>query len=225
MIRARVRRMIRATIKSASLPLLLIPVLWLPAESSHAATVEAPFTLELGLHQSNAGGAGRFVDDMASDGVSVDIEGYDTSRLARQFSVGYQFRSWAGVQLGYLDLGDVTVDIQAQAATVDALQSAFARHYPATGDGWTLGYRYRYRYSLAESVDVTADLGLFFWTRDIDVFGESIRSVDDSGTDPVFAVGVDYQLDESLSIGVRLQRVYVDVEHANLLGGVLAWRF
>ena len=210
-------------IKNASLPLLLISVLWLPAEPGHAGTVEAPCNLELGLYQSNAGGAGRFVNDMASDGVTVDIEGYDTSRLARQFSVGYQFRPWAGVQLGYLDLGDVTVDIQAQAATVDALQSAFARHYPATGDGWTLGYRYRY--SLAESVDVTADLGLFFWSRDIDVFGESIRSIDDSGTDPLVAVGLDYQLDDGLSIGVRFQRVYVDVEHANLLGGVLALRF
>ncbi len=210
--------------RNTLLSLLLVPVLLLSAERGHAQALDDAFNIELGFYQSvSAGSSGRFISKMANDGVTVDIERFDRSRRAQQFSVGYQFHSWAGVQLGYLDLGDVTVDLQAQAADVDTLRRAFIRHYPATGDGWTLSYRYQY--PITHALNVTADLGAFFWKRDIDVFGDTVPSASNDGVDPVAALGVNYEVADGFSIGGRLQRAYVDGDYAELWGAVIGWRF
>ncbi len=203
--------------------LVITGTLALPSQSTQAQEV-GEFNVELGFSSARGSqSAEEFVDAMAGDEVVVQSQQYDTSRFATQMSVGYQFHPWVNLQLGYLDLGDVSVDFNSQAPNTAQLKTAMAEHYPATGKGWTLAYRYSH--SVADRVNLTADLGLFHWRQDIDVFGEVIPSSQKSGTDPLLALGVNYRLDESLAAGIKIQRLFMADENIDLLGVSLGWTF
>jgi methionine-rich copper-binding protein CopC len=205
-------------------PLLLAGSLLFVADVSRAQDNAKSLSVELGLYYAtNSVSSSDFVGDMAQEDVLVNLRHYDASRLARQFSVGYQFRPWAGVQLGYLDLGDVDVELNAEADASADVAGAFGRHRPVSGDGWVLAYRYGS--ALAERVAVTADLGAFFWSEDTTVFNDSAETSRRDGVDPVLGASLTYQLDDSLAVGVKLQRVFMADQFVDTHGLLLSWQF
>lgn len=157
-----------------------------------------------------------FRNDLASDGFDIDVEEYDVDRSGYHLVWGYRYLDWSFVEVGYLDLGNVNVNFSTLTANTADLEKSINKHYPATGQGVTLGNRFQ-----AEplpDVTVFGEAGLFFWKQDIDVSGTNIDGDEDSETDIYIGFGAGYRLDEHMTLNVKLRRILVDDQDVDLFG-------
>jgi hypothetical protein len=164
-----------------------------------------------------------FRDGLASDGFTVNMEEYDVDRSGYQFVLGYRYLDWSSLEVGYLDLGNVDVNFSTLAASTSDLEKSLNKHYPVTGQGLTLGNRFQAE--PAPGITVFGEAGLFFWKQDIDISGANIEGDDDSETDVFMGFGAGYQLDEHLSLSLKLRRILVEDQDVDLLGVGLGVRF
>ena len=162
-----------------------------------------------GFHDSS-----DFSNDMSNAGVDVDVTGYDVVRTAYQVSLGYAYNSYATFLLSYTDLGDVRVDFDTTTTDEELLGKALSKSYPATGDGVSIAYRYQY--SFMRRWSVFADAGVFFWNNDVDLGGASGSPDIDGGTDPMFALGIDYSILRRTTLGLKYR--YHQLDDQNLMG-------
>ena len=159
--------------------------------------------------------AGDFRSGMAANDVDVTLQRYDEDRTAHQFTLGYRYRAQLAVELGYLDLGDVDVNLSAT-GTSNNLQAGLDDHYPASGKGWTLANRFIW--PLQDKLELSAEAGLFFWDGEINLSGADVRPDLDGGTDWLLGVGAHYKVVPNLTLGGSIRRVKLDDQHVDLLG-------
>jgi large repetitive protein len=171
-----------------------------------------------GAHDKN-----DFANDMAGAGVNVDVTSYDALRTAYQVSLGYTYNPYATFLLSYTDLGDVSVDFDTTTTDEELIEQALNKAYPLTGDGVSIAYRYRY--SFMRRWSVFADAGVFFWNNDVDLGGASSSPDIDGGTDPMFALGIDYSLLRRTSLGLKYRYHRLDEQSLNGLGLLLRVNF
>ena len=164
-----------------------------------------------------------FSRDMLNAGVATDVTGYDVLRTGYQASLGYIFNPYATVLLSYIDLGDVHVDFDTTTTDSALLQQALNKSYPLTGDGVSVAYRYRHRFS--PSVSVFADAGMFIWTGDSNTEGANVSPDIDGGTDPMIALGVDYSFLRRTSVGLKYRYHRLDSQNLNGLGMLVRVNF
>jgi hypothetical protein len=202
---------------ASALLLLLLPV---QAQAVDWKALLADSYIELGFSQAEGSRSrGELVSGLTADGVTAGIQAYDVSRGAAQIQVGYQYQERLAVWLGYLDLGDVEVEVAASAPSDEILSAAFAKHYPVSADGFVLAHRYEY--PLRDRLGLTVDAGFYIWESEIrlsDSNGRDIGVNDRSDTDPILGLGGNYRISDRYTAGLNWQRVFFSDQEVDLLG-------
>lgn len=156
-----------------------------------------------------------FTNALTAAGHEFSVEKYDVNRTGYQLAVGYDWNRFTYTQLGYLDLGDVTVNLLLDGdANQDAFSRDLAREYPITATGATLVQGLKF--GLAEHVNVSFEAGFYLWDGEVDSSGISVSMRDDSGTDPIAGVLLDFPLGAHFSLGVGIRRVFFSEQEVDL---------
>lgn len=160
--------------------------------------------------------AGDFNAAIKSD-FNYTLSQYDVDRTGYQLSLGYEWNKVTYTEVGYLDLGDVTVDLTL-AGTEDesAFGNAMVGHYPITADGVTLVQGYIW--SFADHWQLSPELGLFMWSGDIDTKGASFNLKYDDSTDLLTGLRLDYHISEQFGLGAGARYIRLDDQHVTLWG-------
>ena len=149
---------------------------------------------------------------------NIEVDDVDTTDELRQafdsddtvFKVfgGYRFNPFIGIELDYIDLGgpEDTVENVKVKAEINGVAPYLIGTLP-------LG-----------PIEAFARVGYYFY--DVEISGEDLGSVDDSGEDLVYGVGVGLTLFEHLHARLEYEIIDVsDVDDANAIWLSGAWRF
>jgi OOP family OmpA-OmpF porin len=137
----------------------------------------------------------------------IDSVNFDESDTAYKLFGGWRFNQFFAVQVDYLDLGSMDGVVGAQTLSVD-----------------TDGYAARLEGTLPISfVELFATAGMVFSSVDGDL--GSTQLFDESDSDPVYSVGVGFEVAERLIL--RLEYEIIDIESfddAEAYWLTVAWR-
>ena len=190
--------------------------------ASPAKPLERQLYLAADIYQASGGQTAReFSSAMQRDGVDVAISDYDVHRPAWQLALGYRYHPRMAVEIGYLDLGEVSFSFDAEAADTATLTSALDNNLPFSGSGWTLANRFDLPLGQWRA---SASAGLYSWSDDPDVGDRSIDPGSRSGTDPLIGLDAAWPLSEHVELGLQYRRLFLDDQDVDLWGGRLAWR-
>ncbi|VUD61829.1 Adhesin BmaC autotransporter [Thalassocella blandensis] len=194
------------------------------SQTSHAQEVSVRFGVDYAFGSEGRGDMRSAIDDHVE---SVSISNYDNSRLAYRLSLEMELPTdgalkGSALALSYIDLGDVSVDMDAQITQELEFAEAIEDTYPITGDGVALSYLYNY--SINDKFTAAFELGLFYWDGDIDLSGANLPNNYQDGVDPFFGAHVQYILNDRWSAGFDLMHYSLDDQTVTSLGGSVRFR-
>ncbi|WP_246004382.1 tandem-95 repeat protein [Marinimicrobium koreense] len=179
---------------------------------------------ELGLYSAKSSvSAGDFAQRMASHSDPISLSQYDVSRRSISLGIELPLAREFSLTLGYLNLGETQARFQTQVDNSQRLQQALEQHYPYSAKGWTLGQRLRL--PLHERVSLLAEVGLYRWRSEVSAIGPQITPESTEGTDPLLGLGLEMPLNERVSAGLKIQRVFFGNQQVDLTGATINWRF
>jgi len=149
--------------------------------------------------------------DLARLGWTIDSPMIDESGTAWKIYGGFMFNEWFGLEAGYADLGKVMTRFGATIAPteIDALLSDTLSVHPYQGAGWLAGAIVRWPFA-GDRFALLARAGLFAWESDTDVRvvtgGTGSVSGNDSGTDAMYGVGIEWQVSETWYLSAGWER-------------------
>ncbi len=172
---------------------------------------------------SNADASARELDeDLAARGHTTTSSLDDTDQGWKAFA-GYRFEQPFSLELGYVELGEITSTIQVTTGDVDAFLADVADVHPALGDGIYLAGQF----SPLERGPVELGLrgGLWVWRTEVESQAAGVGTIDveEDGIDPL--LGVVFLLELSRFLELRLEYelfVLEDVEADFLSAGLQA---
>lgn len=147
---------------------------------------------------------GGGIGDFSSE---IDSVNFDESDTAFKIFGGWRFNQFFAVQVDYLDLGSTDSGVGLQNLSVDT--SAYAARVEGT-----LPFSF---------VELFATAGMLYSSVDADLGGTEI--LDESDSDPVYSVGVGFEVAERLVL--RLEYEIIDIESfddAEAFWLTVAWR-
>jgi VCBS repeat-containing protein len=208
-------------LRYASKPVVVI-ALALVASATQADTLEKTF-IRVDVYQVEGNvDAGDFNQRMARNGFDYRVTKYDVERTGYQVALGYQFTDVAYVELGYLDLGNVSVNLSVGGdENQPAFGEAMARYYPRTADGGTLVFGARL--PLTEHWYLSPEVGIFVWQGDIEVNGAQFALDYDNNTDLLVGLRLDYQFSKHFGLGAGVKAIRFNDQQVELWG--LSGRF
>ena len=127
-------------------------------------------------------------------------------------------------ELGYLDLGDVKVDLTLDGETdLGDFSQDFAASYPLSAEGLTLVQGIML--TPDAPIKISAEVGVFIWRNKIDI-DEQVFAVDkDEGEDVLVGVKLDIPVDDKFGFGVGLRRIYFDDQTTNVFSLIGSYHF
>ena len=149
--------------------------------------------------------------DLASLGWIINNPKVDDSNTTWKVYAGFEVNDWFAVEAGYVDLGEVITQFGATIppTQIDALLSDTFSVHPYQGDGWMVAGVARYAF-VPDQFSVVGRAGLFAWESKttVRVISGGTGSVagDDSGTDAMFGVGVEWQINEQWALTADWER-------------------
>ena len=162
--------------------------------------------------------------DIDAAGFDAQVTDFDLDKTAYAISIGYQWSELTYTQLGYLDLGDVKVNLILDAAEDrNAFSKALENSYPITANGITLVQGLSmYPHS---KVHLSTEAGVFIWDGKINVASDQLNLDYDNQTDLLFGFRLDYELISRMSLGVSLQHLAFDQQAMDLFGVSARYQF
>jgi len=152
------------------------------------------------------------------------LNDYDENRSGYHLALGYEWASFTFTEIGYLDLGEVEVNLTLPGtADLDSFAQDFAANYPLSAEGFTLVQGVVLTPN--SSIKVAAEIGVFVWDSEIDVEQQALSVDDDSGTDPVVGLKVEFPLGDQVGLGAGLRRVYFNDQEADLFSLTGSYHF
>jgi hypothetical protein len=152
------------------------------------------------------------------------LNDYDENRSGYHFALGYEWASFTFTEIGYLDLGEVEVNLTLPGtADLDSFAQDFAANYPLSAEGFTLVQGLIL--TPHSAVKVVAEIGVFVWDSKIDVEQQALAVDDDSGTDPVVGLKFEFPLGDHVGLGAGLRRVYFSDQEADLFSLTGSYHF
>jgi len=134
--------------------------------------------------------SGELNNELVGRGINATISGIDNNRIMTQVFAGYEYLPRWGIELGYVDLGDVSASIN---GTISGINDYFATGqdiYPQTATGVQLSSVYRY--PVSGSLQLTGRVGVFNWTTDYTLETNTVsQDVSEDGTDIIYGIGVE----------------------------------
>lgn len=166
-------------------------------------------------------------NDLLSRNISAQASSNDVKRMAQQLFVGYDFMPNWGVELGYVDLGDVEVSISGTIQGLNDFRDQAEDIYPQTAKGWQLSGVYHH--PISGKFQFISKAGIYQWTSDytLDV-GTTPRNVSEDGTD--FSIGFGFEAGRWIAQSGFVGRVnwdlyQVDGESVNVIALGVSYRF
>jgi len=149
--------------------------------------------------------------DLAALGWTIDSPTVDESGTAWKVYGGFMFNDWFGLEAGYADLGEVRTRFGATIAPteIDALLSDTLSVHPYQGSGWIAAALFRWPFA-EDRFALVARAGLFAWESETDVRvvtgGSGSVAGDDSGTDAMYGVGIEWQVNDRWYLSASWER-------------------
>ena len=152
------------------------------------------------------------------------LNSYDDSRTGFQIAAGYQWSELTYSEVGYLDLGDVEVNLTLDGDTdLDAFASDFADNYPITATGATLVQGLSFKAGSAITFSIEA--GAFVWKGEVELDNAAFVSKDDEGVDPLAGLKIDLALGDAFSLGLSGRRLFFGDQDIDLYAVSSTFRF
>ncbi len=174
-----------------------------------------------------AKGAGNKRDlnrKLSSAGVDATITKLDNERSTWQLGGGYRFNQNWSLELGYVDLGEVSVQLTGTTTSASQFYGRASRIHPQSANGWLLTSQYYWPFS--ESIGVLARVGVWYWQSSYTTYDNAAVGNDAArGADLVFGLGGVYKITEPIGARLLLQRYYIGSEVTNMLSFGLTYRF
>ncbi|MFC3116647.1 beta strand repeat-containing protein [Cellvibrio fontiphilus] len=149
-----------------------------------------------------------FTQSLGAAGHAFTVDKYDIDRRGYQIALGYQWHDYTYSELGYLELGDVTVDMTLDGDTdLTAFKRDFANAYPVSASGWTLVQGLTLLRD--QPVTISLEAGAYLWQDEKETNQQAITLQSDSGVAPLAGIRLDLGLTERLSYGVSARRIYL----------------
>lgn len=166
----------------------------------------------------------KFSAALMAAGHEFVISHYDENRSGYHLAVGYEWSNFAFTEVGYLDLGDVRVNLTLPGtANVDAFAQDFAANYPMSAEGVTLVQGLVL--NPASAFKVSAEIGVFVWRSKTGIERQVFSVADDEGEDPLVGLKFELPLSEQLGLGLGIRRVYFDTQEADLFSLTGSYHF
>jgi|GEM_PF-428064 len=165
-----------------------------------------------------------FNSQLLRDGYRFSLSKYDVDRTGGQISLGYKWNENIYTELGYLDLGDVKVNLWLDGAeNQTAFGRSFAQHYPTTASGVTLVQGLRMTFN--DQWSVSPEVGVFIWKEEVEVNGATFRIGDKSNEDLLVGARLDYQVTDSFGLGLGVRSLLFNADTVNVWGVSTRWDF
>jgi len=177
-------------------------------------------TMHVGLAESNVNSDEVQAEFNGAGVTNTTINEVDSRRKGFGLGVGCSLTPNWGVELTYLDLKQVEVDLTST-QVINNLDDVM----PESGDGFTLSVLHRY--PLDEKANVRFRLGLFDWQAEYNTpvgANSQVGSTEQSGTDWYAGFGLDHKITDRLNITVELQHFDFDRDNTTYFRLGLEWR-
>lgn len=149
-----------------------------------------------------------FTQALGAAGHEFTVDKYDIDRRGYQIAFGYQWHDYTYSELGYLELGDVTVDMTLDGDTdLTAFKRDFANAYPVSASGWTAVQGLTLLRD--QPVNISLEAGAYFWQDEKETNQQPITLQSDSGVAPLAGIRLDLGLTKNLSYGLSVRRIYL----------------
>lgn len=157
-----------------------------------------------------------FTEALDDAGHEFTLNNYDDSRTGFQVAFGYQWSELTYSEVGYLDLGDVEVNLTLDGDTdLGAFASDFAKEYPITATGATLVQGLSFK--AGSAITLSAEAGAFIWKGEVELDNAAFSPQDDDGVDPLAGVKIDLALGDAFSLGLSGRRIFFGDQDVDLL--------
>jgi len=185
----------------------------------------------LGVAQGETG-TGDINRQLSENGLDAHASSSDDNRTAWQIRLGYGFTPNWGLELSYVDLGDVETTFSGSTADIDSFLSASSDIHPNTADGLLVSGVYRHPLGTVTGLNGVARAGAFIWSSEYKLDGVTAsRKVEENGTDLSFGLGLELALDSlseaasNFSLQLDWDRYGIDGEHIDLFSIGLSRQF
>ena len=150
--------------------------------------------------------------------------GYDNNDQGYRISVGYHVAPALAVQLGYMDFGRASADIQGATLTPTQYHQLVNTLSPTLGQAVSVGVEYDW--FTIDKVQIAVGTGLAQWSTDIESrMGTSTLITELRGADLYFRASARYRVSDTVELGIGWQQNRFANNSARLTGLSLRWRF
>jgi hypothetical protein len=149
------------------------------------------------------------LDDISQSG---NVSSFDSSRTTFDFIAGFQFKPWLAIEGGYLDWGEVDLQVDATTTNPAALEQLLRDKYPRSGEGPYLGLGINHT-AVIDSLPITFffKTGIWFWESDYRITINNTREkITQDGSDVMVGIGFSAPLHQRFDAGLMLQQVRLD---------------
>ncbi|MCT8872714.1 choice-of-anchor U domain-containing protein [Shewanella xiamenensis] len=154
---------------------------------------------------------------------TIKVTDFDDTSKSYWFELGYKIHPNWGIELGYVDLGNVSVSFTGQVdqLEVESYLDKVSLSHPDSASGASIGVSYFY--PLMDKLVLSGRAGAFFWEGDYstllkikeDTFSYQHQS--QNGTDLYLGMGLDYLPAEHWAIGLALRSYRLDGYHTDVV--------
>jgi uncharacterized repeat protein (TIGR01451 family) len=199
--------------RQSSAPLALVGLalvgLALPVTDAHA---QDDWYVGVSLGQAGLDySAGDLQQDLSNLGWSINNPSVDDSDTAWKAYLGFTVNDYFAIEGGYADLGKVVTQygVSIPPAQISAILRDTFNVHPYQGDGWFAAAVFNWPVS-PDRFNAFARVGMWGWESNLDVrviSGGSGSITDrESGTDMMYALGVEWQFNEQWSLTAEWER-------------------
>lgn len=191
--------------------------------SSQALTYDQAF-VRVDVYKVEGGMRSAEFNQTLSAGYNFTLDNYRVDRRGYQIALGYQWYDYLYTELGYLDLGDVNVDMTLNGETdLPAFEQDLDKIYPRSGKGVTLVQGLTL--FSEQPLNVSLEAGAYLWRNDRRTSQTQIKLDDAEGVAPLAGIRLNLELTKTLSLGVNTRRIYLDNEPVDLYSMSGRYRF
>ena len=158
--------------------------------------------------------------------LSVNAINVDDSDTAWSLHAGYRFHPNLAVELGYMDLGNRSVDIRGRTTDLNQFYQQISSIHPEAGEGVSAAVAANFPV-LIDNLSVTARLGYFDWDGGYRTSAGQ-RGVGRSrveGEDVWYGLSLNYQLNREISGLISYKRVNLERDDNNVVSIGVVYHF
>lgn len=169
---------------------------------------------DAGIAESKVGKSDidRFFQQSGLDANSIKVDDSDSSWSA---FLGYQFNSYFALELGYLDLGERSVDFTGRSTDRARFFDNVEHIYPQSADGASANLVLSYPFT--ETFKISGKLGYFDWQGDYHTLENSNQAGDDQASDQDLWYGaeINYRLANNWQLYASFSRIKLSRDDNN----------